>query len=178
MLGAKIREYRNIQKLSLRELGESTGLTAAFLSQVENDLTSPSISSLQKIAVALHVPMFAFLDGDVQTEEVVHEDSRKKLNFPEHDLSYEMLTQSTQHKIGAFLIHLKAGDTNKTQKLYSPTEEIMYVIQGEMEIWLGERRHFLKKGDSVFYEGAQLKGFSAIGTDDLIVLCAITPPVL
>jgi len=178
MLGQKIHDYRIARGLSLRSLGESTGLTAAFLSQVENDQTSPSISSLQKIASALHVPMFAFLEEGNQTEEVIHADSRKKLSFQKENITFEILTNSINHKIGAFLIHLKPGETNKTQLLYSPTEEVMYVIQGEMEIWLGERRHRLSPGDSVFYEGPQLKGYSSIGTEELIVICAMTPPVL
>jgi transcriptional regulator with XRE-family HTH domain len=178
MIGAKIRDCRIERGLTLRELGDAAGLTAAFLSQVENDQTSPSISSLQKIATALHVPMFAFLDGDAQTEEVLRPGSRKRLSFPENSLAYEILTQSIHHKIGAFLIHLKAGESNTTQKLYSPTEEVMYVLQGEMDIWLGERSHHLAPGDSVFYEGPQLKGYASVGQEDLVVVCAMTPPVL
>jgi len=178
MLGQKIHDFRTSRGLSLRSLGESTGLTAAFLSQVENDQTSPSISSLQKIATALHVPMFAFLSDETQTEEVVRADARKKLSFQKEQLTYEILTNTINHKIGAFLIHLKAGETNKTQLLYTPTEEVIYVIQGEMEIWLGERRYNLCPGDSIFYEGPQLKGYASIGKEDLILLCAMTPPVL
>jgi transcriptional regulator with XRE-family HTH domain len=178
MLGQKIHDFRVARGLSLRSLGESTGLTAAFLSQVENDQTSPSISSLQKIATALHVPMFAFLNDETQTEEVVRGDMRKKLTFQNDQLVYELLTNSINHKIGAFLIHLKAGETNKTQLLYTPTEEVIYVLQGEMEIWLGERRYRLSPGDSIFYEGPQLNGYASIGEEDLIILCAMTPPVL
>ncbi len=178
MIGEKIHDYRVARGLSLRSLGEATGLTAAFLSQVENDQTSPSISSLQKIATALHVPMFAFLNGDTQTEEVVRADARKKLTFQKEQLTIEILTNSINHKIGAFLIHMQPGETNKTQLLYSPTEEVMFVLQGEMEIWLGDRRHRLSPGDSVFYEGPQLKGYSSVGTEELIVICAMTPPVL
>ncbi len=178
MIGKKIHEYRITRGLSLRSLGEATGLTAAFLSQVENDQASPSISSLQKIATALHVPMFSFLEDEIQTEEVVHHDSRKKLTFQKEKITIEILTKNINHKIGAFLIRLQPGETNKTQMLYSPTEEVMYVLQGEMEIWLGERRHRLLAGDSVFYEGPNLKGYMSVGTEELIVVCAMTPPIL
>ena len=178
MLGQKIREYRQRRGISLRELGENTGLTAAFLSQLENDQTSPSINSLQKIATALRVPMFSFLDDDAQTEEVVRAGQRKQLSFPEPYLTYEILTHNINHQIGAFLIHLMPGQTNKTQKLFSPTEEIVYILQGEMEIFLGERRYQLKVGDSIFYEGSQLMGFSSIGEEELIAICAMTPPAL
>jgi transcriptional regulator with XRE-family HTH domain len=177
-IGPKIREHRVAQGFSLRSLGEATGLTAAFLSQVENDQTSPSIGSLQKIATALQVPMFAFLDSDAQTEEVVRAGARKKLSFSNQSLTYEILTNSVHHKIGAFLIQLKTGSTNYAQTLYSPSEEVMYVLQGEMEIIVGDHHYRLSPGDSVFYEGAQLKSYTALGDEDLLVICAMTPPVL
>lgn len=178
MIGRKIHDLRVARGLSLRNLGESTGLTAAFLSQVENDLTSPSISSLQKIASALQVPMFAFLDDETQTEEVVRADARKKLTFQRNQLTYEILTNSINHKIGFFLVRLKPGEVYRAQSLLSQTEEVMYVMQGEMDITVGDRTHHLAQGDSIFYEGPQLKGYSATGADELIIICAMTPPVL
>ncbi len=178
MIGRKIHDFRVARGLSLRSLGESTGLTAAFLSQVENDQTSPSISSLQKIATALQVPMFAFLDDETQTEEVVRATARKKLTFQKNQLTYEILTNSINHKIGFFLVRLQPGEAYQAQMLLSQTEEVMYVLQGEMDITVGDRCHHLSQGDSIFYEGPQLKGYSASGTEELVIVCAMTPPVL
>jgi len=61
VIGQKIKERRQELGLSLRDLGAKTGLSASFISQLENDLTEMSINSLQKIALALNVPMFTFL---------------------------------------------------------------------------------------------------------------------
>ena len=178
MIGTKIKERRLEQKLNLRDLGEKTGLTASFLSQVENDLTEPSITSLQKIATALKVPMFTFLNENTQSEQVVRNGSRRKLSFPNPHLTYELLTANLTHQMAGFIIQLKAGETHNAQQLYRATEEMMYVIQGELEIQVGENKHRLKSGDSIYYEGAQLKGFSALGHEDLKILCVITPPAL
>lgn len=178
MIGSKIKERRIELNLSLRDLGEKTGLTASFLSQIENDLTEPSINSLQKIATALKVPMFAFLNGGIQTEQVVRADSRKKLSFPNPHLTYELLTANINRQMAGFEIQLKAGESHNAQQLYRATEEMMVVVQGEMEIQVGENKHHLKPGDSIYYEGAQLTGFSSVGGEDLKVLCVITPPAL
>ena len=59
-IGKKVNERRKEIGLSLRELGDLSGLTAGFLSQIENDQVSPSLNSLQSIASALKVPMFYF----------------------------------------------------------------------------------------------------------------------
>lgn len=178
MIGNKIKERRMEQKLSLRDLGKKTGLTASFLSQIENDLTEPSITSLQKIATALKVPMFTFLNDTVQSEEVVRDGSRRKLSFPNPHLTYELLTPNLNRQMAGFIIHLKAGENHNAQQLYKATEEMLYVIQGELEIQFGENKHHLKSGDSIYYEGAQLTGFSSVGSEDLKILCVITPPAL
>jgi len=178
MIGPRIKERRMEQNLSLRDLGEKTGLTASFLSQIENDLTEPSITSLQKIATALKVPMFTFLNDNVQSEQVVREGSRRKLSFPNPHLTYELLTANLNRQMAGFIIQLKAGETHNAQQLYRATEEMMYVIQGELEIRVGENKHRLQSGDSIYYEGAQLTGFSAMGSEDLKILCVITPPAL
>lgn len=177
-IGSRIRELRMARGYSLRALGEATGLTAAFLSQVETDRTSPSIGSLHKIANALQVPMFAFLDNDPQTEEIVRAGARKKLTFANPSLTYEILTSSIQHRLGGFFVRLKAGTSAPAQPLFSPTEEILYVLQGELEIRLGDRVHRLGVGDSIFYESRSLKSFAALGKEDLLLLCCMTPPIL
>ncbi len=176
MIGKKLHERRKELGLSLRELGDLTELTASFLSQVENDATSPSISSLQRIATALKVPMFALLDGEQQTEVVVRRNQRKKLSFPSSRVEYELLTSDLARQLGCFAIHLKSGTRQVAQPLFQPTEEVMIVIQGSMEIVLGERSYQLNPGDSVQYEGAQLRSFASIGNDELYVICIMTPP--
>jgi transcriptional regulator with XRE-family HTH domain len=178
MIGQKIKERRQELKMNLRELGEKTGLSASFLSQIENDLTEPSISSLQKIAVALSVPMFTFLNAGEHPERVVRHNDRKRLSFPNPHLQYELLTDDLSHAMAGFLIRLKGGESHTAQQLYKATEEMMFVLQGRLEIHLREKVYQLEPGDSIYYEGASLAGFSAPGTDDLVALCVITPPAL
>jgi transcriptional regulator with XRE-family HTH domain len=178
VIGQKIKERRLELKMNLRDLGEQTALSASFLSQVENDLTEPSISSLQKIAAALKVPMFTFLDGGEHPERVVRHDARKKLSFPNPHLQYELLTDDLSRQMAGFLIRLKSGESQHTQQLFKATEEMMYVLEGELELQIGENQYFLAPGDSIYYEGSQLVKFSALGEKDLLALCMITPPAL
>lgn len=177
MIGQKIKEKRLEKDLSLRELGDITGLTASFLSQIENSLTDPSISSLQKIATALQVPVFTFLNGENQPEQIVRGDARKKLTFPNPHLEFELLTSDLSRQLAGFLIHLKSGESHTAQQLYKTTEEMLYVLQGEVEVRLGQNTYLLKPNDCITYDGPQLTSFSSVGSEDLIMLCAMTPPV-
>lgn len=176
MFGQKIRERRQELKLNLRELGELTDLSASFLSQVENDQTEPSISSLQRIAAALKVPIFAFLNGADPSGRIVRREARKKLGFPNPHVQFELLTEDLTRQMAGFLIRLKAGESHQAQPLYKSTEELLYVLQGEVEIRLGGEAYRLEPGDSIHYEGAQLDSFTALGDQELVALCVLTPP--
>jgi transcriptional regulator with XRE-family HTH domain len=61
LVGHKLKQRRNELKLSLRALAAETGLSAAFLSQVERGKSNPSLNSLQRIAQSLHVSLHYFL---------------------------------------------------------------------------------------------------------------------
>ena len=63
VVGDRIRRRRLDQGMTLRGLAERIGMTAGYLSRVENQRVTPSLDALQAIATALGVPMFWFLDS-------------------------------------------------------------------------------------------------------------------
>jgi transcriptional regulator with XRE-family HTH domain len=176
MVGQKIKERRISMDMSLRELGSQTGLSASFLSQVENEIADPSISSLQKIARALKVPMFTFLDRDGQPEQLVRHNNRRHLSFPNPHVRFELLTDDLNRQMAGFLIHLKAGESHQAQQLFKSTEEMIYVISGQMEVQLIGNTYHLEPGDTLYYEVFQLVSYTACGEEDLQILCIISPP--
>ena len=176
-IGERIRKRRKELALSLRELGEQTGVSASFLSQVENDQVSPSLNSLQSIATALQVPMFYFLN-DTQSGEIVRSDKRRKLYFSDSKIGYDLLTPNFSRQMMAFVIHMDPHAGRIAQPLAKPTEQWMHVSQGTMEIKIGEETHRLETGDTIYFDGDLLHEFKSICDEELIILCCITPPVL
>lgn len=61
LVGPKLKQRRNELNLSLRALAAETGLSAAFLSQIECGKSNPSLNSLQRIAKSLNVSFYYFL---------------------------------------------------------------------------------------------------------------------
>ncbi len=176
-IGERIRKRRHEQNLSLRELGERTNVSASFLSQVENGQVSPSLNSLQSIATALEVPMFYFLNN-VQGGDVVRADKRSKLYFANSKIGYDLLTPDFSRKMMAVMIHLKPYAQRIALPLARPTEQFMHVVQGCMEIKVGEATQKLAEGDTIYFDGDLLREFRSVSNVELIVLCCITPPVL
>lgn len=176
-LGQRIKARRKKLKLSLRELANQVGLTASFLSQVERDLTSPSIESLRKISDALDVPIFYFLVEPNVKNPVVRRNERRKLTLPVSELTYQLLTPDVNRKIEVVLAELNPRDEPIPLTLHEDTEECIYVLQGQLEIRLGEDVYQLGPGDSVYFEGIMLRYLAAKGDETLRFISVITPPI-
>lgn len=176
-IGEHVHTRRKEMGISLRELGKKAGVTAGFLSQVENDQVSPSLNSLQKIATALQVPMFYFLN-DTQGGKVVKADQRRKLYFQNSQIGYDLLTPDFTRKMMAFIIRMEPHAQRITLPLAKPTEQWMHVQQGQLKIVIGEETHLLEKGDTIYYDGDLLSEFCSNSDEELIILCCITPPAL
>jgi transcriptional regulator with XRE-family HTH domain len=178
MIGERIRQRRNELGYSLRELGARTQLTASFLSQVENSRCSLSLASLQRIATALEVPMFEFLNGVHQPSPVIRSDERPKLDLCDADICYELTTRNHGGQLMAVMIHVCPGGKRVAEPLSRPTDELMHVVSGRLSITIDDQTYILDRGDTITYGGRSLQEFAALGDEELQVLCCLTPPVL
>ena len=178
MVGERIRQKRKERGYSLRALGARTNLTASFLSQVENRQCSPSLISLQRIAIALEVPMFAFLDGAQPPCPVIRANQRPKLDTCDAEICYELLSRNLGGQMMAVLINMQPGGRRIAERLSKPTDEIMYVLCGQLSIAIEDETYTLNPGDSISYQGRSLREFAAAGHEEVRVICCVTPPVL
>ncbi|MEM7344662.1 MAG: XRE family transcriptional regulator [Chloroflexota bacterium] len=177
-IGERIKTRRKELKLSLRELAEQVELTASFLSQIERDQSSPSIESLRKISQALEVPIFYFLAEPNGKSPVVRRNQRLKLQKPNSNLVFELLTPDLNRQMEAVMFEQEPGGGNYALIPTQYTEEFIYVLQGQLEVKLGETVYQLGAGDSIYFEGPTLRSLSAIGDQTLRVIAVVTPPIL
>lgn len=176
-LGERIRQRRKELGLSLRQLADRVDLTASFLSQIERDLASPSLDSLRKISDALEVPIFHFLIDPEEKRPVVRRSQRAELKLPDSNLTYKLLTPDLNRKMEAFLAEREPGEEKITIPLRQHTEELIYVLQGQLEIELGEEVYVLGPGDSVYFDGPMLRRLAATGDETLRFISVLTPPI-
>lgn len=177
MIGKRIRARRTELDLSLRDLAHKVGLTASFLSQIERDLADPSIKSLRKIADALQVPLFYFLSENGDTNPVVRRDQRKRLQLPGSTVICELLTPDLNHKMEMFLVSVDPSPENIAHPLSQPTEECILVLEGRLCVKLGDNEYELEAGDSIYFEGPNLREISATGEKHVVFVSAMTPAV-
>jgi transcriptional regulator with XRE-family HTH domain len=175
-IGKRLNTRRKEMGLSLRELGKQAGVTASFLSQVENDQVSPSLYSLQSIALALQVPIFYLLNEE-STSNVVRRNERKQVYFPNSKIGYDLLTADFSKQMVSYIIRMQPHSVRIAMPLSKTTEQWMYVMRGQLKIVISEDTFILDEGDTIYYDGDLLVEFGSNSDEELAIICCITPPV-
>jgi len=198
--GKQLNKLRKERGLSLREVARRTELTASFLSQVEHGTSNVSIDSLRRIAEAMDVPMMHFLEEipvDIENitdhidpepcedddrtraySPVVRAGCRPRLILPPSGLEYQLLVPNLSTKLEAIIGRAAPGTGNIARKLRSETEELIYVLSGEVLIGLDEEEYILRTGDSIVFRGDQLvKLMCASAEREASWISVITPPI-
>ena len=78
-LGERIKKYRKKMNYTLKELSDITKLSVGFLSNIERDLNSPSISNLQQICLALNVNLMEIIDENGSSSPVTRVNERQEI---------------------------------------------------------------------------------------------------
>lgn len=173
-IGAKIKELRMKNGLTQEELADRSELSKGFISQLENDVTSPSISTLEDILQCLGMTLREFFSEETQPQIVFGEEDY----FEKEDALLKNLTQwiipnAQKNEMEPIRLKLAAGGETYPDNPHEG-EEFGYVLKGEITIVLGSERHRAKAGES-FYYTADKKHFitSKKGAE---ILWVSTPP--
>jgi transcriptional regulator with XRE-family HTH domain len=177
LLGKRLHKRRTEQGLSLRALAEKTDLTASFLSQLERGITNASLNSLQKIAEALGVPLLYFLSDTTRHSPVVRADNRPKIELEDRKAAYELLTPGLTGRFEALIRTLKPGGEVHARNLNIETEQMVFILNGGLKIFLKTGEHILNTGDSIYFNGNDLIKLQCHGDEDVSWIFVITPPV-
>lgn len=177
MIGKRIRNRRNELAMSMKSLAEKTGLSSGFISQVERELTEPSITSLRKIAKALDVAVFYFFTEEKSTGIVVRKNKRQSRNFPKSHLTYELLSPDLKRQMEMFMASLEPGASTCDEPLSHNGEEVTHVLEGTMWIKIGEDEYTLEAGDTIYYFSSTPHKIVNNGKNMLRFISTITPPV-
>ena len=152
-VGRQVRDLRKARRLSLKQLSEASGLSIGLLSQIERGTSSPSLRSLQALSKALGVPpIWFFNDGRLspqrEREVVVRRGNGRRLELPHKRLMKELVTPDLSGQLQMLIVNLEPGGTTGGETYWHPGEECGYVLEGELDLWVGGQHFHLRKGDS------------------------------
>lgn len=152
-IGSKIKELRIKNGLTQEELADRSELSKGFISQLENDLTSPSIATLEDILQCLGITISEFFAKEEDEPQIVFgdEDYFEKLD-EELKLKTEWIIPNAQKNImEPIRLTIKAGGETLPDNPHEG-EEFGYVLKGEITITLGNEKHRAKAGESFYYK--------------------------
>lgn len=151
-LGNRLRELRRQQGLSLRALAEKSGLSANTLSLIENGKTSPSVATLQQIALALNIPITAFFEVQINREPVIftRKDDRAGTAFA-HGKLEELGSGVGNEGLQPFIVTFDPKADSGTQPLTHEGSEFIYCLSGRVAYNVVGEEYTLEPGDSLLF---------------------------
>lgn len=151
-LGNRLRELRRQQGLSLRALAEKSGLSANTLSLIENGKTSPSVATLQQIAIALSIPITAFFEVKVTREPVIYTKNDQRGSVPFlHGRLEELGTGIGNEGLQPFIVSFEPRSDSGSQPLSHEGSEFIYCISGKIIYNVIGQEYTLEPGDTLLF---------------------------
>ncbi len=173
-LGKKIKQMRNQKGLTQEELADRCELTKGYISQLENDLNSPSIATLTDILSALGSNLAEFFREEAE-EKVVF----SKNEFIEKDsdgvLWNWLIPNAQKNMMEPVLVEL-SEDASTSGDIPHEGEEFGYVLEGKIAVVLGNKYHTCKKGEAFYYPANKPHSILNKGKGKAKFLWISTPP--
>lgn len=176
-LGARIRALRLARGETLRRLAADAGVTESFLSQVERGVASPSIASVQRIARALGQSIAELFAADERAGIVVRARDRRRVVYQGLGAIDEFLTRATDGRLQVILSTIEpGGGTGDEAYTHESDEEVVVVLEGSLDLWVGPEHFRLQAGDAVTHSSRLPHRNTNPGPGVARVLFCMTPP--
>ncbi|NLY45374.1 MAG: cupin domain-containing protein [Tissierella sp.] len=175
-IGEKIKRLRIKNSLTQEELADRCELTKGFISQLERDLTSPSIATLVDILESLGTNLQEFfnerLDEKVVfTKEDVFESENEDLNY----ILKWIIPNAQKNDMEPILMEIGPEGRTKEDSPHEG-EEFGYVINGSIFLYIGKDKYRVKKGESFYYKANSNHYIENAGKTVAKIIWVSTPP--
>lgn len=175
-IGSKIRSLRTQKGLTQEELADRCELSKGFISQLENDVTSPSIATLVDILQCLGTDLREFFN-DTPEEQIVFHDSDyfEKTDWDLKNKVEWIIPNAQKNIMEPIRLTLESQGSTYPDTPHEG-EEFGYVLRGSILIHLGNKTYKAKKGESFYYTPSATHYLSNPGKTDAVVIWVSSPP--
>lgn len=177
-IGTRLQSVRNKKNLSQRELAKRVGVTNSTISLIEQNKVSPSISSLKKVLDGIPISLADFFTIDASNLQNDSPFYRKEelIDVGSGDIHYFLIGQNKPQRQMCILREVMppGTDTGKSM-LQHEGEEGGVIIQGEVELTVGDQTRILGPGDAYYFESKTPHRFRNLSKQDVILVSANTP---
>jgi len=168
-IGAKIKTMRRTKKISLQDLANETGYSPDYLRNIEEGKITPPVGVLLQLSKAMAID-----SGKLLIDEEQEEKRRKGYLKRTQAYSYQTLTPGAERKhLSAFLVTIEPKKNHRMVEYRHEGEEFIYVLEGKLEVMVGENRKVVPKGKSIHFNSAinhKLNNLSDVEAKLLVVI--------
>lgn len=175
-IGNKLKELRISNDLTLQELASRSELTKGFLSQVERNLTSPSISTLEDILEALGTNLSEFFQDDDQEEQIVFHTQDFFVDESDDYMIEWIIPNAQKNEMEPILLTLYPKQKSKLMESHSG-EEFGYILKGNVVLVKNNKKYKLKAKETFYLTGENSHYLQNVGNNNAVILWVTTPPM-
>ena len=175
-IGERLKRLRMINSLTQEELASRADLTKGYISQLENDATSPSIATLKDILDVFGVSMQEFFSEIIDEDIVYGKDSRVQASDDDDGIKVELLVPGAQNReMDPVLVTLAPGEEMEEQDFHEG-EEFGFVLLGKIQLRLDTKIHTVKKDECFYFTSDKRHSVKNVGKTPAKILWVVTPP--
>jgi transcriptional regulator with XRE-family HTH domain len=151
-VGVRLREMREARKISMRGLATKSGLSANALSMIERGRTSPSVSTLYKLADALDLPITEFFGPQPVKKDIILIKADERTRIPLTRGVWEGLGgEKFNGRVEPFILTLESGATSGQHAIIHTGNEFVFCLRGQLEYLVEKQLIELSTGDSLLF---------------------------
>ena len=151
-LGERLHLLRESRHLSMRHLAKESGLSANALSMIERGLTSPSVSTLYKLADAMGIPVTAFFGEEEERQSAVFLKANEGSHVPISRGHWEGRGgEKFVGRVEPFVLSLDVGADSGSIPMVHTGHEFVFCLQGTIEYKVENKVFRLNPGDSLLF---------------------------
>ena len=175
-IGQKIKRLRVGSSLTLQELASRSNLTKGFLSQLERDLTSPSIATLTQVLEVLDEDLSSFFSKVERNKIVYSKSDRVAISEGEGVPKVEVLVPGAQNRnMDVVLVGLDVGQVTSEDKIHEG-EEFGFVMTGKIALHLGKKIMRVSRGQSFYFKAEVSHYIENVGKKRAEIFWVSSPP--
>lgn len=173
-VASRLRELREAHNISMRTLATKSGLSANALSMIERGKTSPSVSTLYKLADALGVSITAFFGVETDKKQIVFikHDERAHMSFTRG--VFEALGgEQFSGRVEPFMLTLESGAASGSHTIVHTGHEFVFCLRGKLEYYVDKQVFQLEAGDSLLFASKlqhKWKNSANVVTNALVII--------
>lgn len=177
-IGKRLRETRIRRNLVIDDIAAASGLSRAYISQVETGKASPSLLTLEKLGAALDISISSLFIDDSAACTVIRASDRRHVHFGAPNSSHRKVMQymsAPDRQLELVIVEIPAHSTAIDKAHAHEGEEACHVLEGTVEVVYGDDIHSLGPGDSIHWDSRIAHWLKNAGDVPAKLIVARTP---